>query len=220
MPNDSPDAPEAGERKPGPSGGSGPGMLSGVATRMAPLPVERLLRDAGSERERVHILLITISSRLFYALAILLVFGFGILLSNQSFGVPENVTLPIIMLCGIVGGFVSIQRRLKDLTIEDLKLLADSRIYLLLAPLVGGVLAIVIYVIFLAELMVSDLFPKFQGVDTAEPITGFFSIFYQVAQTYSDYAKLMLWCFIAGFSESFVTNVIGRFEGKAVKSIE
>ena len=131
--------------------------------------------------------------------------------------------LPIVMLCGIVGGFVGIQRRLRELTIDDLKLLADSRIFLILAPLVGGVLAIVLYVIFLSGLLQGDLFPKFLVIDVkdgGQVDKGFLSIFNQHAETFSDYAKLMFWSFVAGFSERFVTDVIGKFEGNAVKTIK
>ncbi len=32
---------------------------------------------------------------------------------------------------------------------------------------------------------------------------------------YKDYAKLIFWCFVAGYSERFVTNIISRFESSA-----
>ena len=32
------------------------------------------------------------------------------------------------------------------------------------------------------------------------------------AVCYEDYAKLVFWCFLAGYSEKFVTNIISRFE--------
>ena len=35
---------------------------------------------------------------------------------------------------------------------------------------------------------------------------------------YKDYAKLIFWCFLAGYSESFVTNIISRFESTSTQT--
>ncbi|MGH1481118.1 MAG: hypothetical protein ACRBM6_20695 [Geminicoccales bacterium] len=163
------------------------------------------------EPELARTLLITVSRQLFVALVSAIAFGLIIVFLVEHFLTSSSVTFPIVMLCGLVGGFVGIQRRLKDLTMEDLALLADSRIYLLLAPSVGGVLALVLYIIFLSELLQGDLFPKFQPdvhVRGEPDTTGFFSIFNQHAAAG-----------FAGYSERFVTDVIGKFEGNAVKTI-
>jgi hypothetical protein len=86
------------------------------------------------------------------------------------------------VISGFIGGFVGLQRRLKDLTPEDLQLISHSMVYTCLSPLVGGVLALLLYILFLSGLLSGDL-----------------------------------WCFVAGYSERFVTDVIGRFEGAAIK---
>ncbi|MEO9460431.1 MAG: hypothetical protein ABJE63_10835 [Lentilitoribacter sp.] len=187
--------------------------------------------DAAYTRE----LIIKVSVNLFRALLLLLVFGGFATLLIQINALPKlfaywsgsdvvpgpsgSVALPSVLVCGIIGGFVSLQRRLKDLTVQDLELLANSKVYLILAPMVGGVLAMVLYLIFLAGLLRGDMFPEFVSLST-DKTTGFPTIFEQYGKHgFSDYAKLLVWAFIAGFSEKFVTNVLGRFEGAAVATI-
>ena len=180
-------------------------------------------------------LIIKVSVNLFRALLLLLVFGGFATLLIQINALPKifaywsgsdvvpgpsgSVALPSVLVCGVIGGFVSLQRRLKDLTLQDLELLANSKVYLILSPMVGGVLAMVLYLIFLAGLLRGDMFPEFNPVQT-DITVGFPTIFEQYGKHgFSDYAKLLVWAFIAGYSEKFVTNVLGRFEGSAVKTI-
>ena len=180
-------------------------------------------------------LIIKVSVNLFRALLALLIFGGVATLLIQINALPRlfayvtsstiapepvgSVALPSVMVCGVIGGFVSLQRRLKDLTLQDLELLANSKVYLMLAPMVGGVLAMVLYLIFLSGLLRGDMFPEFVSL-SSDKTTGFPTIFEQYAKHgFSDYAKLLVWAFIAGFSEKFVTNVLGRFEGAAVATI-
>ncbi|MEP2978855.1 MAG: hypothetical protein ABJO86_05190 [Lentilitoribacter sp.] len=180
-------------------------------------------------------LIIKVSVNLFRALLALLIFGgvatlliqinafprfFAYVTSSETVPKPVgSVALPSVLVCGVIGGFVSLQRRLKDLTLQDLELLANSKVYLMLAPMVGGVLAMVLYLIFLSGLLRGDMFPEFVSLST-DKTTGFPTIFEQYGKHgFSDYAKLLVWAFIAGFSEKFVTNVLGRFEGAAVASI-
>jgi len=68
-----------------------------------------------------------------------------------------------------------------------------------------------------------DLVPKFQPdvhVRGEPDTTGFFSIFNQhAAAGFASYAKLTFWCFAARYSERFVADVIGKFDGNTVKTI-
>jgi hypothetical protein len=131
---------------------------------------------------------------------------------------PFHAALPgVLISTGAVGGFVGIQRRLKELTAGDLELLADSWLHICLSPFVGGILALLMYLLFLADLLAGGLFPKFVTDDTT--VHTFESIFYQHGVTFQDYAKLLFWSFVAGYSEHFVTDVISRFEGTAIKSL-
>ena len=180
-------------------------------------------------KTHVTMLLLAVSRRFFIALVVFLAIGLviGLLfpLLKKEFNLEEGgrIIVPgVVIVSGIIGGFVGLQRRLKDLTISDLQLIADSWIYTLLSPFVGGVLALLLYVLFLSELITGDLFPKFIPKIPkmcAELCTGFLCIFEQEGRSYRDYAKLIFWCFVAGYSERFVTDIIGRFEGAAVKTL-
>lgn len=167
-----------------------------------------------------------ISKRLLIPLLFLLVFTvIAVPLARAGKGIIAATPL-LAMTAGAIGGFVSLQRRLKEFSEDDLELLFTSWIYTILAPLVGGILALLLYVLFLSGLLAGDLFPKFvadaittvnQTGSDAKPqaIIGFESIFDTHGESYKDYAKLLFWAFVGGFSERFVVDVIGQFQRQA-----
>lgn len=159
-------------------------------------------------------LLVRVTRRLFIALLTLFTAALTLatLIPESQFIVPA-----VVVATGIIGGFVGLQRRLKDLTVCDLQLIADSWIYTWLSPMVGGILAVLLYILFISGLLSGQLFPHFVPDSPTQITTGFSSVFMQHAETYQDYGKLVFWSFIAGFSERFVTDVINRFEGPAIK---
>lgn len=156
-----------------------------------------------------------VSRRLFIALSILLVFFLvGAVVLTRTWMSDSVLTVPLVVIaCGAVGGFISIQRKVSKMAENDLRLLSGSWVYICLTPLVGSVLALVAYMVFVSRLLTGDVFPEFEvrGV----PRNGILSIFDQTATGgYVGYAKLIVWSFVAGYSENFVTNVIGRFEDR------
>jgi len=156
-----------------------------------------------------------ISNRLCIALAVLL-----ILLITGAYLVSAGSTMAIggtswmVLLTGILGGFIGLQRRLKELEHDDLLLLARSWVYVLLSPLVGGVLALLLFILFISGLVEGDLFPRFAADAATQGATanGLIKLIQIHALSYEEYAKLVFWCFLAGYSEKFVTNIISRFE--------
>ena len=123
--------------------------------------------------------------------------------------------MPVFIGAG--GGLIALQRRLKQFSIEDLQLLSSSWIYITLAPLVGGLLAFVLYMLFLSNLLDGQLFPKFvpdSGIDP-ETQNSFFVLFKTHGDGPEAYAKLIFWSFVAGFSERFVIDIINRFQRNA-----
>jgi hypothetical protein len=119
--------------------------------------------------------------------------------------------LPV--LTGAIGGLVGLQRRLKRLTSDDLELLASSPLYIYLSPFVGGLLAMLLFFLFLSGLVESKLFPHFVPDPHPDPdhAGNLFSLFDMGGEPSSEYAKLIFWSFVAGFSEKFVTNFISQF---------
>lgn len=115
---------------------------------------------------------------------------------------------------GLLGGFVSIQQRLKKFGNEELELLSRSWFQILLIPIYGGLFALVLYLAFLSSIVQGPLFPRFAVAafstprPTTEDLMKFFSQTYPASG--ADLAKLLFWSFVAGFSERFVPQLIDR----------
>ena len=132
------------------------------------------------------------------------------------FAVTIFIGLPLYMSwfafeCGIMGGFVSIQQRLKRIGDEELTLLSESWATILLIPVYGGVFSLVLFVLFLSGLLKGHLFPEFWVPDfgvppTIDNIKEFLTKSYPASA--ADFAKFAFWSFVAGFSERFVPQVI------------
>lgn len=159
----------------------------------------------------------TISNRLISALSVLVcLFIIGAYIT-YFFQQASFISAPLAAFsCGVVGGFVGLQRRLKGMSKNDLTLLANSWVYVCLSPLVGGVLAVVTYILFVSGLLAGDLFPQFLPDENASEVIGLPKIF-AIHGEAKDYGKMFFWCFVAGFSEKFVTNIINRFESQATE---
>lgn len=164
-----------------------------------------------------QLLVVRISRRLLWFLAILLAILTGLVclsVIDKSDGVPVYPFIPFLV--GAFGGFVGIQKRLKELPEEDLQLLANSVIYTVLSPVVGGILAMVLYMLFVGKLVSGGLFPEFE-LDTlvggtSDPLLFQFRKILHTHTSVEGDAKLVVWSFIAGYSEKFVVNILGRLE--------
>lgn len=115
--------------------------------------------------------------------------------------------------CGLIGGFISIQQRLKKFADEELELLARSWYQIVLIPIYGGIFALILYVALLSQIVTGDMFPKFyipafHNPPTTDDIRGFFAETFPASG--QDLAKLFFWSVVAGFSERFIPQIIGR----------
>lgn len=159
--------------------------------------------------ENIHIL----TKRLIIMTAVcVMIFAFIFALSfyfNQRFMMTWAA-----FICGIVGGFVSIQQRIPKVLDTELELLTKSWFPILLVPIFGGIFALVLYCVFLSGIVSGNLFPSFYipKPTSAEPDTRF--IIEVLTKTYpstgQDMAKFLFWSFIAGFSERFVPQIITK----------
>ena len=156
--------------------------------------------------------LTTVSKRLVVATLIMLgmtvaLFLIPLFLQNR---------FPLSWFCfgvGIIGGFVSIQQRLKLLSPEELALLVRSWVHIFVIPLFGGIFALVLYLLVLAGILEGALFPTFAiGAFPEAPATSDLRQFF--LQTYpvsgQDFAKLAFWSFAAGFSERWIPDLIEK----------
>jgi hypothetical protein len=119
--------------------------------------------------------------------------------------------VPLIFLVGQIGGYVGLQSRLRTLSEPDLKLLTTSWVYTILTPMVGGILAILLHMIFLSGLISGQMFPKFVPDANPPDVEDLRVIFATHADGYASYAKLFVWSFVAGYSERFVVDMLGSF---------
>jgi len=149
----------------------------------------------------------------------LLIFAFiSLLATGATFGVSlfygrHLLASWLCFECGIIGGFVSIQQRLHKVVDEELELLSHSWYAILLIPLYGGIFALLLYVIFLSGLIKGHLFPEFYIPPFYDPPTELDVIRFlgdTVPKSGPDLAKLIFWCFLAGFSERLVPQIIAR----------
>ena len=112
----------------------------------------------------------------------------------------QVATLPVIMLLGSLGAFMSLQRRLKELSEEDLALFRESNAYTLLAPVAGAVLSGVLYLLIISGLLGWQLFPEISPPsDSVRSANGISKLFQTEFKSSQDYAKLLFWSFVAGF---------------------
>jgi len=122
---------------------------------------------------------------------------------------------------GLVGGFVSIQQRIKNVGEEELELLSRSWFHILLIPVYGGIFALVLYLAFLSGILDSPLFPHFSIPTFMDPPSAddMKKLFVETfPRTGVDFAKLVFWCFVAGFSERFVPQIISSAQRNSSKS--
>lgn len=167
------------------------------------------VHPSGSRVQSIKI----VSASLLKAFCVLLAFFlvlYGILIFSGS-----QVTLPLVLLFGALGSFIAQQRRLKEFSDEDLQLLMDSKIYMWLSPVTGAILAGILYLIFIGDMLGGDLFPWFDVDRDTTRQNGIKVIFEIGSKEPSIYGKLLFWSFVAGYSERFVTDIIGRFESQA-----
>lgn len=159
-----------------------------------------------------HRMMLTISKRL------LIFAAASLLLTSLIFGITYSFGERFMISwfgfqCGIIGGFVSIQQRLKNIDNEELKLLSESWATILVVPIYGGIFSLVLYLLFLSGLVKGHLFPEFFIPEfafppTTENIKQFFNSTYPL--TGADFSKFAIWSFIAGFSERFVPQIIRK----------
>jgi hypothetical protein len=151
-------------------------------------------------------------TRLYWHLLLGAVIAFGGLaavLLLARIGVYGEV-MTLIFFAGTVGGVVNNYFRLAKLTeVEKQEKLTSPLMItqMYVSMVIAGILAFVVYGLFLSGLIQGSLFPEFEN--TAQPYGGLGEMLLGLApRTNLDAAKAILWGFIAGFSERFVPNMI------------
>jgi hypothetical protein len=128
-----------------------------------------------------------------------------------------------LLFCGIAGAGFSVLSRLYGLKwspritaqIEDMQALKKGLVInCLLSVAEGAVAAGVIYLLFTSGLLKGDLFPEFETTGSWEK-SIFKQFFASHPKSTTDVAKLLIWAFIAGFTERLVPDKLNRLAGEA-----
>jgi len=111
-------------------------------------------------------------------------------------------TVILMSLMGALGGFLSVQQRIQKIPTEQDPILTmfqlkNGRFAVRMAPLTGALCALVLFLIFRAELLQGPVFPDFTRLYSA-----------------TEYGKLLLWGFIAGFAERLVPDTLDNLISK------
>ena len=94
----------------------------------------------------------------------------------------------------------------------------------------GGLMASVTYLLFMSGILTGDggnglftsnLFPNFNRPAVAEDeLLNMRMVLTLRPDGIADFGKLMVWCFVSGFSERFVMSVLGALEERAAPAQE
>ena len=125
----------------------------------------------------------------------------------------------VIFMVGTVGGCANNFRRVQKMTTgslpkEDLTTRRLITIQIYTSPILGGVFAYALYLIFMAGFLQGSFFPSFKSATEPYETYANFVALTQPA-TNADVAKAVLWAFIAGFSERLVPNFIDKIAKEA-----
>lgn len=149
--------------------------------------------------------------RLFLIFTALLLLSVTFTIFITDFRVPL-----IVFITGNIGGYVGFHRRLAHLSDDEIINLSTSWFGVALPSFIGGILAGILYILFISGVIEGQLFPTITPDEKCllnEPLESFDVIFCQHAQGYASYAKLLFWSFVAGFNQDYVVDLIDSIKG-------
>ena len=125
----------------------------------------------------------------------------------------------IVLLAGIVGACFSAQQRAQtpmpetdvQTRVQVLTRLAESFYF---APIGGAIGALVLFCLFAGELVQGQLFPKVWTSDSSDTHSFFAFLVSAGPDNGMEMAKLLAWCFIAGFSERLIPSALDQLGGR------
>lgn len=151
--------------------------------------------------------------RLFFIFTLLLALCVGFASLQNAYQVPI-----IVFLTGNIGGYVGFHRRLANLDDREIINLSTSWFGVILPSFIGGILAGILYILFISGVIKGDLFPHIVSDHTSHCLCPdikqrFDVIFCQHAEGFASYAKLLFWSFVAGFNQNYVVDLIDSIKG-------
>uniref|UniRef100_A0A372IL49 Uncharacterized protein n=2 Tax=Paracidobacterium acidisoli TaxID=2303751 RepID=A0A372IL49_9BACT len=154
-----------------------------------------------------------------WVLTYTVLWALALLITGRWLHIPFIAVLATVLYAGILGGYVSSLRRMQSINSEDadslmvIQAVQNSSYFLWLSPLIGALFAVVLLLIFIANLVGGTVFPSFHAIPPDSKIAypeNWPFLFRLLPMASLDYAKLFLWSFIAGFAERFVPDMLDR----------
>jgi hypothetical protein len=131
--------------------------------------------------------------------------------------VPTAILI-IVVIVGAIGGLTSMQQRFQSASrvgdpIDNVSVFYHAWWDIYTAVTSGAIFAAVLYLLIAGQLLSGELFPKMGPPESAQESAGHLIVFLKntVPKGGGDYAKLLIWSFIAGFAERFVPDTLSRF---------
>jgi hypothetical protein len=140
------------------------------------------------------------------------------ILNHQS---PVIPTLLVVVVVGMIGGVVSVQQRIQSTptegdAIRNVLSLSSGLFSVYMSPITGAVSATLLYLLFAGGLLTGALFPDM--TNNPEKLEFLFSFEHATSAHFPNFARLIIWSFIAGFAERFVPDTLNRLVSAAQSS--
>jgi hypothetical protein len=183
-------------------------LLGEIYLRYAITPVNQMVSDRISRR---------VTGVILVGMAMILLTA---LMNIVGIAQSRPATLLPVLFMGAMGGLLSMQQRYQSVPregdpIDNISELMQSWARLFLPAINGAIFAVLLYMFIIGGLLQGDVFPAL-AVHASDPKpqdgAGLLDLFNQARPASgSDYAKLIVWSFIAGFAERFVPDTLSRF---------
>lgn len=186
-------------------------LMGEIYLRYAITPINQMISDQISKRV-TYVILIGV-------VIILLV----IFLNAMGVGQARPATLLPVIFVGAMGGLLSMLQRYQSMSragdpIDNISEMIQSWPRIFLPAISGVIFAALLYMMVIGGLLQGDLFPTLTAYtkDSTNPDgVGLWDLIRhgRPAST-SNYAKLIIWSFLAGFAERFVPDTLSGFISK------
>jgi hypothetical protein len=139
--------------------------------------------------------------------------------------------VPLVMVFGALGAAVSALRRLQDSFDADASILNITKylrvpIGIRMAPLVGAIFALILLLVLIGDILPPNLLPDLDPPESGQPppaptplegiprTFGEWAVLCTGPASPVEYAKLLVFSFLAGFAERLVPDTLDRLVGK------
>ncbi|MES1240019.1 MAG: hypothetical protein ABUT39_00230 [Acidobacteriota bacterium] len=131
------------------------------------------------------------------------------------------LALSAVALAGMTGSLISLLQRLQSVPNEQKRAVSLIGIkygtaLILQSLMTGAIFAFLMLLIFGGGIVEGDLFPKLGWVDGKTFLQGLAGTF----EKGGELASLLIWCFLAGFAERLVPDVLDRLASKPSVSLK